>query len=121
MPPTGRIALAKSSTAVQGHRRRQLLRSNPPTTSQGVFSLSTTAQRNLAAAQWSPNGGQLGSPDLTEPTNQVFGINVFSRAAQRAPLPEDVFARLSLTLDKGQPLDLELADGVAAAMRAWAM
>ncbi|MEA2437142.1 MAG: hypothetical protein QOF65_1698, partial [Thermoleophilaceae bacterium] len=29
--------------------------------------MSTTAQRNLAAAQWSPNGGQLGSPDLTAP------------------------------------------------------
>jgi glutamine synthetase len=83
--------------------------------------LSTTAERNLAAAQWSPNGGQLGSPDLTEPTNQVFGINVFGQAAQRAHLSEDVYARLSLTLDKGQPLDLELADGVAAAMRAWAM
>src|SRR3954464_13638126 len=91
------------------------------TTSQGVFSLSTTAQRNLAAAQWSPNGGQLGSPDLTVPSNQVYGLNVFGQAAQRAHLPKSVYARLTLTLEKGEPLDLELADGVAAAMRAWAM
>jgi len=83
--------------------------------------LSTTAQRNLAAAQWSPNGGQLGSPDLTVPSNQVFGLNVFGQAAQRTHLPKSVYARLSLTLEKGEPLDLELADGVAAAMRAWAM
>src|SRR4051812_25785010 len=119
--PPGRVARAKSSTSVQGRATADGLRSNPPTTSQGVFSLSTTAQRNLAAAQWSPNGGQLGSPDLTEPTNQVFGINVFGQAAQRAHLPKSVYARLTLTLEKGEPLDLELADGVAAAMRAWAM
>jgi glutamine synthetase len=83
--------------------------------------LSTTAQRNLAAAQWSPNGGQLGSPDLTAPANQVFGLNVFGPSAQRTHLPKSVYARLKRTLDKGEPLDLELADGVASAMRSWAM
>jgi glutamine synthetase len=83
--------------------------------------LSTTAQRNLAAAQWSPNGGQLGSPDLTAPANQIFGLNVFGPAAQRTHLPKSVYARLKRTLDKGEPLDLELADGVASAMRSWAM
>src|SRR3954452_22354169 len=91
------------------------------TTSQGVFSLSTTAQRNLAAAQWSPNGGQLGSPDLTAPANQVFGLNVFGPPAQGTHLPKSVYARLKRTLDQGEPLDLELADGVASAMRSWAM
>jgi glutamine synthetase len=83
--------------------------------------LSTTAQRNLAAAQWSPNGGQLGSPDLTAPANQVFGLNVFGPAAQRTHLPKSVYARLKRTLDQGEPLDIELADGVASAMRSWAM
>jgi glutamine synthetase len=83
--------------------------------------LSTTAQRNLAAAQWSPNGGQLGSPDLTAPANQVFGLNVFGPAAQRTHLPKSVYARLKRTLEKGEPLDLELADGVASAMRSWSM
>ena len=83
--------------------------------------MSTTAQRNLAAAQWSPNGGQLGSPDLTAPANQVFGLNVFGPGAQRTHLPKSVYARLNRTLNKGEPLDLELADGVASAMRSWAM
>src|SRR3954467_7952560 len=73
------------------------------------LSLSTTAQRNLAAAQWSPNGGQLGSPDLTAPANQVFGLNVFGPAAQRTHLPKSVYARLKRTLDQGEPLDLQLA------------
>ena len=82
---------------------------------------STTAQRNLAAAQWSPNGERLGSLDLTEPSNQVFGENVFGPAAQQQHLPRSVYKRLQLTLEKGEPLDLELADGVASAMRAWAM
>ena len=83
--------------------------------------MSTTAQRNLAAAQWSPNGGQLGSPDLTAAANQVFGLNVFGPAAQRTHLPKSVYARLKRTLEKGEPLDIELADGVASAMRSWAM
>src|ERR687886_3054979 len=82
---------------------------------------STTAQRNLAAAQWHPNGGSLGSLDLTEPSNQIFGQNVFGPAAQRQHLPRSVFQRLVRTLEQGEPLDMELADGVASAMRAWAM
>ncbi|GAC1325532.1 MAG: glutamine synthetase III [Thermoleophilaceae bacterium] len=83
--------------------------------------MSTTSQRNLSAAQWTANGHALGSPDLTASGNQVFGLNVFSPAAQRAHLPKSVYARLQLTLDRGEPLDLELADGVASAMRKWAM
>ena len=83
--------------------------------------ISTTAQRNLAAAQWSSNGGSLGSLDLTDASNQIFGQNVFGPVAQREHLPRSTFARLQRTLEKGEPLDVELADGVAAAMRAWAM
>ena len=82
---------------------------------------STTAQRNLAAAKWSPNGGALGSVDLTAPSNQIYGQNVFGPAAQRQYLPKSVFQRLSRALEQGEPLDSELADGVASAMRAWAM
>jgi glutamine synthetase len=83
--------------------------------------LSTTAQRNLSAAQWSPNGDRLGSADLTAPANQVFGLNVFGPVAQRTHLPKSVYRRLQATLDQGEPLDLELADGVASAMRSWAL
>jgi glutamine synthetase len=82
---------------------------------------STTAQRNLAAAQWTSNGGSLGSVDLTAPSNQIYGQNVFGPAAQRQYLPKSVFQRLTRALEQGEPLDSELADGVASAMRAWAM
>jgi len=78
-------------------------------------------QQNVAAAQWSPNGGPLGAPDLTLPSNQVFGANVFSVDVQRARLPKLVFKRLQSGLDAGQALDPEVADAVAVAMREWAM
>src|SRR3954468_8288027 len=63
----------------------------------------------------------MGALDLTDDANQIFGVNVFGPVAQRQHLPRSLFARLQRTLEKGEPLDLELADGVASAMRAWAM
>jgi glutamine synthetase len=78
-------------------------------------------QQNVMAAQWTPNGGALGAPDLTSPDNQVFGANVFSPAIQRARLPKDVFRRLQQTLARGDSLDTSLADSVALAMKEWAL
>jgi glutamine synthetase len=78
-------------------------------------------QQNVLAAQWTPNGGALGAPDLTVPDNQVFGANVFSPAVQRQRLPADVYNRLQVTLDRGEALDTSLADAVALAMKEWAL
>jgi glutamine synthetase len=78
-------------------------------------------QQNVMAAQWAPNGGALGAPDLTSPDNQVFGENVFSPAIQRQRLPKDVFRRLQQTLARGDALDTSLADAVALAMKEWAL
>ena len=78
-------------------------------------------QQNVLAAQWAPNGGSLGAPDLTVPDNQIFGANVFSSAVQRQRLPRDVFGRLQQTLAQGQALDTSLADAVALAMKEWAL
>jgi glutamine synthetase len=78
-------------------------------------------QQNVLAAQWAPNGGALGAPDLTLSDNQVFGANVFSRAVQRQRLSSDVFSRLQRTLARGEALDTSLADAVALAMKEWAM
>ncbi len=78
-------------------------------------------QQNVSAAQWTPNGGALGAPDLTSPDNQVFGSNVFSPAVQRQRLPRDVFRKLSQTLARGEALDTSLADAVALAMKEWAL
>ena len=78
-------------------------------------------QKNVTAAQWSPNGGALGALDLTQPSNNPFGANVFSLAVQRQRLPKDVFRKLQRTLDKGEALDPSLADAVANAMKEWAL
>jgi glutamine synthetase len=78
-------------------------------------------QQNVFAAQWTPNGGALGAPDLTVSDNQVFGSNVFSPAVQRQRLPKDVFRRLQQTLARGEALDTTLADSVAIAMKEWAL
>jgi glutamine synthetase len=78
-------------------------------------------QQNVLAAQWAPNGGALGAPDLTVPDNQIFASNVFSPAIQRQRLPKDVFRRLQVTLARGEALDTSLADAVALAMKEWAL
>ena len=80
-----------------------------------------TRQHNVTAAQWSANGGALGSPDLTLPVNQIFGANVFNHAVQRQRLPKEVLKRLDATLARGEALDTTLADAVAAAMKDWAL
>src|SRR5881227_857741 len=78
-------------------------------------------QQNVLAAQWAPNGGALGAPDLTLADNQIFGSNVFSPAVQRQRLPGEAFKRLQQTLASGEPLDTTLADAVALAMKEWAL
>jgi glutamine synthetase len=80
-----------------------------------------TRQHNVTAAQWSVNGGALGTTDLTVPGANVFGANVFTVDEQRARLPKHVFKKLQATLEAGEPLDASLADAVAQAMREWAM
>ncbi len=83
--------------------------------------MARTRTQNVTAAQWSPNGGALGAPDLTLPGNQVYGANVFSAAVQRQRLPKLVFKALQETLEAGKSLEPALADAVASAMREWAL
>jgi glutamine synthetase len=83
--------------------------------------MSPVRQQNVTAAQWSVNGGALGTHDLTLPGANVFGANVFTVDEQRARLPKHVFKQLQATLEAGEPLDSTLADAVAQAMREWAM
>ena len=80
-----------------------------------------TRQQNVTAAQWTANGGALGSPDLTLQSNQVFGANVFSASVQRHRLPKHVFRALQSTFARGEALDATIADQVAQAMKEWAM
>jgi glutamine synthetase len=85
------------------------------------MSITRSRHPNVLAAQWSANGGALGTTDLTQPGSEIYGANVFSTAEQRKRLPKDVFKRLQQTLSAGQPLDTSLADQVAAAMKDWAL
>jgi len=78
-------------------------------------------QQNVTAAQWSANGGALGSLDLTLPENDAFGANVFSVSVQRERLPGDVFEKLQVALEKGEAIDAGTADAVATAMKDWAL
>ena len=80
-----------------------------------------TRQHNITAAQWSPNGGSLGTADLTQPSNYPFGEDVFSPAVQRQRLPKETYRRLQQVLEQGEPLDASLADAVALAMKEWAL
>ena len=76
---------------------------------------------NVTAAQWSPEGTELGRADLTAPGSDVFGENVFSPAVLKQRLPKSVHKKLLATLERGEALDPSLADAVANAMKDWAM
>jgi glutamine synthetase len=78
-------------------------------------------QQNVTAAQWSSNGEALGTLDLTQPENEIFGANVFSVAVQRERLPGKVFDSLKSALENGEAIDAETADAVAEAMKEWAL
>ena len=65
-----------------------------------------TRTQNVTAAQWSPNGGALGAPDLTQPGARS-SARTSSPAVQRQRLPRRVFKRLQATLDEGEPLDAD--------------
>jgi len=83
--------------------------------------MTAIRQKNLTAAQWTANGVDVAPADLTKEENVVFGSNVFSIRTQKERLPADVFDRLQGTLERGEALDVELADAVADAMKDWAL
>jgi glutamine synthetase len=80
-----------------------------------------TRIHNVSAAQWSANGLALGSRDLTQTGNEIFGANVFSLAEQRKRLPRHIYSQLRATIARGTELDTSLADAVAQAMKDWAL
>ncbi|MBE6997517.1 MAG: glutamine synthetase type III [Ruminococcaceae bacterium] len=52
---------------------------------------------------------------------EYFASKVFDDKVMRAMLPEKAYRSLRQTIDQGKPLDLQLANAVAAAMCAWAV
>ena len=53
--------------------------------------------------------------------SEYFGEKVFGRTAMRRYLDKQTYEALLNTMEKGTPLQLELADSVAAGMRQWAL
>jgi glutamine synthetase len=51
----------------------------------------------------------------------IFGSDTFSRAIMRQRLPKEVYRSLLRTVDRGEPLDPEVASVVAATMKDWAI
>jgi glutamine synthetase len=51
----------------------------------------------------------------------IFGSDTFSRAIMRQRLPKEVYRSLLRTMDRGEPLDPDVASVVAATMKDWAI
>ncbi|MBQ3915624.1 MAG: glutamine synthetase III [Ruminococcus sp.] len=56
-----------------------------------------------------------------EKVTDYFGCNVFDDRIMKATLSEKVYKSLKRTIDRGTPLDISVANAVAAAMKDWAI
>ena len=52
---------------------------------------------------------------------ELFASNVFNQKVMQELLPKETFKALKRTLDEGIPLELEIANQVAHAMKEWAI
>ncbi len=59
--------------------------------------------------------------DPGEEPGEIFGANVFSLTAMQKRLPKSVYQSVLCTIEKSAPLDPEVADAVASAMKDWAL
>ena len=57
----------------------------------------------------------------SERPGEIFGANVFTKAVMQQRLPKTVFKSVLATIDHSMPLDPDVADAVAIAMKDWAM
>ncbi len=78
--------------------------------------------------EWSPmnvqngqNGPTVGGEKVPQSIADLFGRDVFSGDVMRARLPKAVYRALQKTIRQGSPLDHEIADTVANAMKDWAI
>ncbi|HJB42414.1 MAG TPA: glutamine synthetase III [Candidatus Gemmiger avicola] len=52
---------------------------------------------------------------------EIYGSNVFNEHEMRERLPSSTYKSLKATIEKGQPLDLDVANVVASVMKRWAI
>ena len=53
--------------------------------------------------------------------NEIFGCNVFNETVMQERLPKNIYKALKRTMAEGKALDASIADGVASAMKDWAV
>jgi len=84
--------------------------------------MSNTTNRQLAIQAIAGTTYELEQIDFKDiPLKDLYGINVFNEALQRDRLPKAVFKALQRTIKLGDPLDEQIADAVASAMKDWAI
>ena len=59
--------------------------------------------------------------DPGEEPGEIFGQNVFSLTVMQKRLPKTVYRSVLSTIEKSAPLDPEVADAIASAMKDWAL
>ncbi|WP_148615961.1 glutamine synthetase III [Nocardioides rubriscoriae] len=59
--------------------------------------------------------------DPGEEPGEIFGSNVFSLTVMQKRLPKSVYKSVVSTIEKSTPLDPDVADAVASAMKDWAL
>lgn len=88
------------------------------------MSVTKTQQRAATdATSWhaTPRGENVRRGATPQRVDSYFGKDVFSRRVMRQRLPKETFRRLMETVEHGKPLDRQVADVVAAAMKDWAI
>jgi hypothetical protein len=65
--------------------------------------------------------GQQQQSRVPQTVDALFGADVFSERVMRQRLPKDVFKQIQRTIQRGEPLNAQLADVIASAMKDWAI
>jgi len=73
------------------------------------------------ATSWYPTNRGKSERGDHERVDQYFGRDVFSRRTMRQRLPKETYDKLLDTIERGKPLDVQVATVVAAAMKDWAI
>ncbi len=82
---------------------------------------SIKARENAIAAAIGWRDNRVRASNNHERVDEYFGSDVFSQRTMHQRLPKDVHSRLMRTIRHGEPLDQQVADVVAAAMKDWAI
>ncbi|RMF78214.1 MAG: glutamine synthetase type III, partial [Planctomycetota bacterium] len=82
---------------------------------------STTARKMAVTAATAWNESRPYANGDQPRVDSYFGCDVFSQRVMRQRLPGDVYQRLLRTIERGERLDPDVADVVAAAMKDWAI